>query len=282
MAIQLLHTEDFAQQIKLNGMDIYYEHYKNPQATKTLFLIHGFLSSSFSFRFVIPLLIEEYEIVSVDFPPFGKSGKSLTFTYSYKNIAASLIELIEQLQLHNVILVGHSMGGQICLNMLHQNPPLFEKAVLLAGSAYLKQVKRSLIALTYLPFANLFVKRWLIKSGGVLGNLKQVVYDTSMITEDMVEGYLNPFVEDEAIFKALAKFIREREDDLSNDALQTITHPVLLVWGKFDKIVPIGVGKRLNGDLPNSELVILDETGHLVPEERPEETVRLIRNFIED
>ncbi|KIO65136.1 alpha/beta hydrolase [Caldifermentibacillus hisashii] len=281
MVTPLINTKKYVNVREINGIDFYYEHYQNRNATKTLFFIHGFLSSSFSFRYVIPELMDSYEIVSVDFPPFGNSGKTLDFTYSYKNITASLLKLIHVLNLKNVSIIGHSMGGQIGLHMLYQSPETFEKAVLLAGSAYLKQVRKSLIALSYLPFSGMFVKRWLIKSGGVEGNLAKVVYNKSIITDEMVKGYLEPFIKYDNIFRALAKFIRDREDDLPQPILKKIKTPILLVWGDSDKIVPIVVGKRLKNDLPDSELVILPKTGHLIPEERPERTVELIKKFIQ-
>ena len=281
MATPLINTKKYANVREINGIDLYYEHYQNRTATKTLFFIHGFLSSSFSFRYVIPELMDSFEIVSVDFPPFGKSGKALDFTYSYENITVSLLKLIHVLNLKNVSIIGHSMGGQIGLHMLYQSPDTFEKAVLLAGSAYLKQVRKSLIALSYLPFSGIFVKRWLIKSGGVEGNLANVVYNQSIITSEMIKGYLEPFSKHDNIFRALAKFIRDREDDLSQQILKEIQTPILLVWGDSDKIVPIAVGKRLKSDLTNSELVILPKTGHLIPEERPERTVELIKRFVQ-
>lgn len=276
-----VNRQQFSHIEKINGIDLYYEFYPNPNAKGTLFLIHGFLASSFSFRCIIPELMENYQIIVVDIPPFGKSGKDLKFTFSYKNIAATFIQLIQNLELKKVSLIGHSMGGQIALYMVLQQPALFDKIILFASSGYLQQVRKSLIFLSYLPFAHIFVKKKLIDSGGVEGNLEKVVYNQSQITEEMVQGYLEPFIESDAIFHALGKFSRDREGDLSKADLNKIDKPCLLVWGKQDKIVPLQVGKRLNQDLPNSELVILDQTGHLTPEERPEETIQLIKDFIE-
>src|SRR5581483_9248591 len=96
-----------------NGVTIHYELYNyEPNADKPTFvLIHGFLSSTFSYRRVIPLLAQHGAVVALDLPPFGKSGKSKDFTYSYRNMANIVIALIEHLQLSRIILVGHSMGG---------------------------------------------------------------------------------------------------------------------------------------------------------------------------
>lgn len=279
--LHTLNRQHYSHVTKINGIDLYYEYYQNANAKETLFLIHGFLASSFSFRYIIPKLMNQYQIITVDIPPFGKSGKDLKFTFSYENIAATFIQLIKKLKLNKVSIVGHSMGGQIGLYMALQQPEIFDKIILFASSGYLQQVRKSLIFLSYLPFAHKFVKKKLIESGGVEGNLKKVVYDKNQITEDMIQGYLEPYIEDDAIFHALAKFSRDREGDLSKKDLNKIHTPCLLVWGKEDQIVPLQVGKQLNIDLPNSNLIVLDKTGHLTPEERPEETCRLIQKFID-
>lgn len=277
---KLTERSNYAHKQHINGIDLYYEFYPNQQATHTLVFLHGFLASGFSFRYLIPELMKKYQIINIDFPPFGKSGKTLSFTFSYENIAKTIIDLLHLMRLKEIILVGHSMGGQICLNMILKQPEQFEKVILLASSGYLQQVKRHLIWLSYFPFASYFVKRRLVQSGGVEGNLKNVVYDPSTITGEMIEGYLEPYVENEDIFKALAKFMRDREGDLSQTDLQQIETPSLLIWGEYDKIVPIEVGKRLQQDLVHSQFTLLKNTGHLIPEERPDETIQLIDHFI--
>ncbi|CAM3462238.1 alpha/beta hydrolase [Aeromicrobium ponti] len=262
----------------INGTDVYYEYYKHESSRETLVLLHGFLSSTFSFRRLIPLLKTEFNVVSVDLPPFGKSGKSSQFVYSYENLAKTVIQLSEKLSFEKVTLVGHSMGGQIVLNVAHSKPELVDQAVLLCSSGYMKKMKPHLIFSSYIPFFYLYVKLYLQRSG-VKQNLKNVVHDHSMIDDEMLYGYLSPFLEDD-IFRALTRMIRDREGDLPPAALKRIETPCLLIWGEHDRVVPLHIGKRLNNDLKNSKLVVLKDTGHLVPEERPEDVLQHIKRFM--
>lgn len=264
--------------ITINGTSLYYEHYPHPSAKETLLLIHGFLSSTFSFRRLIPLLREDFEVVAIDFPPFGRSGKSTAFTYSYENIARSVIGLADHLGIDRLSLVGHSMGGQLSLKISHLHPNLVNRVVLLCSSAYLKRSKLPLIFVSYLPFFHHYVKFWLARSG-VKKNLLNVVYDHSLIDDEMLFGYLSPFLEDD-IFSALTRMIRHREADLSAKDLQQIQTPCLLIWGEHDRVVPLSIGQRLQQDLNQAELVVLKETGHLVPEEKPEIVHQHIKNFL--
>lgn len=265
---------------KINGNHIYYEYYKKDPSEFTLLFIHGFLSSTFSFRHLIPLLQEEYSIISVDLPPFGKSGKSNHYTYSLENTARTVIQLIDILGIENVAVVGHSMGGQVSLNMAHMRPDLVQKAVLLSSSGYLKRSKQSLILSSYIPFFPYFIKRQLARTG-VMKNLENVVYDHSLIDDEMYNGYLMPFLKND-IFKALTRMLRHHEGDLPQQVLHQIETPCLLIWGEHDKVVPLQIGKRLNADLKHSELIVLKETGHLVPEERPLDVKRHIMGFLSE
>ncbi|WP_313803010.1 alpha/beta hydrolase [Cytobacillus sp.] len=265
--------------VSLNGNEIYYESYLNTHSKKTVVLLHGFLSSTFSFRHLIPLLKNEYNVISIDLPPFGKSGKSTTYIYSYENHSKTVIKLCESLQLKEITLIGHSMGGQIALNIAYLRPDLVSECILLCSSSYLKKSKRSFILSSYLPFFHLFIKRYLEKSG-VEKNLRNVVYDHSKIDKEMENGYLEPFLKD-PIFRALTRMIRDREGDLPIEKLHQVDTPCLLIWGEHDKVVPLNIGKQLQKDLKNSKLVVLKETGHLVPEEKPEEVLFHIKKFIE-
>lgn len=269
---------DFARNKTIKGIDLYYEHHVHPNSGETLVLLHGFLSSTFSFRHLIPLLKEDYNVISIDLPPFGKSGKPSSFKYSYHNLASTVVELVKSLGIRSFNVVGHSMGGQIAMNILLHYPNYAKKGVLLCSSGYLKKAKLPLVLSSYIPYFHLYVKLHLAKSG-VKQNLQNVVYDHSLINDEMLHGYLSPFLEDD-IFKALTMMIRHREGDLSSEELKKIEAPCLLIWGEDDKVVPLSVGRRLKNDLKNSELVVLKETGHLVPEERPEDVHRLIGQFM--
>lgn len=261
------------------GTTVHYELYEHhsKEERPTFVLIHGFLSSSFSYRRLIPLLKREGTVIALDLPPFGKSDKSNHFTYSYHNLATVIIDLVEYLALKNIVLVGHSMGGQISLYVNRLRPDLIQKTILLCSSSYLNRANLPLIYSSYLPFFHLYVKNWIIRRG-IVHNLMNVVHDHSLIDNEMMEGYAAPFY-DNRIFPALTRMIRDREGDLPSAELRKIETPTLLIWGEKDRVVPLHVGHRLHGDLPNSKFISYENTGHLLPEEKPEHVYEEIMAF---
>ncbi|KMM38011.1 alpha/beta fold hydrolase [Guptibacillus hwajinpoensis] len=277
----MLVAQNFQQnKEKIKGIDIHYEYYKNADAVDrpVLTLLHGFLSSSFSYRRLIPLLTKAYTVVAIDLPPFGKSEKSNRFVHSYQNYAEVVVELLEKLSIEQTVMIGHSMGGQVAMRASALNENLVSKNVLLCSSGYLEKAKQSLVYTSYLPFFSVYLKRWLYRKG-VKGNLINCVYDPQLIDEEMMDGYIQPFF-NESIFRSLVRMIRDREGDLSSDELKQIHTPSLLIWGENDRVVPLKVGKRLSSDLPNAELIVYEKTGHLLPEERPRLIMKDIERFI--
>ena len=110
------------------------------------------------------------------------------------------------------------MGGQVSLNAAKQRPDLFEKVILLCSSGYMKGVHPSLKFGSYVPYFYLCIKHWLA-SQGILKNLNNVVHDRSLIDQEMMDGYMEPFLDDK-IFRALNRMIRDHEGDLSSEELK--------------------------------------------------------------
>ncbi|WP_347549726.1 alpha/beta hydrolase [Pseudalkalibacillus hwajinpoensis] len=272
------HLNHYKENIK--GIDIHYEYYKNNKATDrpVITLLHGFLSSSFSFRRLIPLLTKGYTVVAIDLPPFGRSEKSNCFVHSYQNYAEVVVELLERLSVEQTVMIGHSMGGQVAMRASAIKSNLVSRNILLCSSGYLEKAKQSLVYTSYLPFFSVYLKRWLYRKG-VRANLLNCVYDSKLIDEEMMDGYIQPFF-NEGIFRSLVRMIRDREGDLSEAELKQIHTPSLLIWGQEDRVVPLKVGKRLSEDLPNAELIIYEKTGHLLPEERPQLIMKDIERFL--
>ncbi len=266
--------------IRINSVNLFVELKGKPLTGEhpTLVLVHGYLSSLFSFRDLIPFLEPHFSLVLLDLPGFGKSEKSKRFEHSLDNFAQTLLDLLTYFNLEKVTVVGHSMGGQIGLRAARMDPNRIEKVVGMSAAGYMGPVKRSLRMATKLPFFPLILGVY-FKRHDVKKTFRDVTYNPSIVTEEMMQGYLEPFKE-KAFFHSLTRLVQDREGDLTTSELKEIEQPVMLLWGKEDQIVPLSIGKRLNEDLTHSSLKVYDETGHLLPEERPKEVAEEIITFV--
>ena len=61
---------------------------------------------------------------------------------------------------------------------------------------------------------------------------------------------------------------------------QEVDMPTLLLWGRHDGVVPLSVGEKLESVLPRARLEVLEECGHLVPEEFPEDSLEIVLDFL--
>lgn len=252
--------------LNVAGINLYCEYLINEKPP--IVLIHGFASSTYTFRRVIPFLQKHYSVIAIDLPGFGKSDKSTSFIYSFQNYAKLLLECMNQFEYANFSIVAHSMGGQIALNMALLAPERVSKLVLLCSSGYLKRARKVLIYTSYLPLFDKLAYYYVQKKG-VRHHLNNVFFDKTLINDEMIEEFGKPLSE-KGFYKALIRLLRHREGDLLPNQLQDIHVPTLLIWGEEDRVVPLEIGKRLVRDLPDARLITYKKTGHLITEEQPE------------
>ena len=242
--------------------------------SRTILLLHGFLASGSCFHRMIPELRQRYQVVTLDFPPFGNSQKSTEIAFSYEDYTSLAASLLDHLQIENIDIGGHSMGGQIAMRLAYSYPDRINKLYLFAPSSYMLPTDAfsSLIA-----SASIFpaIMQLAFEASSVVGFLRNLVADPEKVTLRMVVAYSIPFMAKE-LFPSLAHFIRSRGGDLPNDSLQQIKAQTIIFWGNEDPLLPPSIGYRLLAELPHATLHILPDAGHLLPEETPETIVSYI------
>ena len=178
--------------IRVNNINLYCEYILNDKPP--ILLIHGFASSTYTFRRIIPLLQKQFSVIAIDLPGFGKSEKSTSFIYSFQNYAKLMIECIHQFGISNTAIVAHSMGGQIALNMAILAPEKINKLILLCSSGYLKRTKKLLIYSSYLPFFEKFI-HYYVGRKDVRDHLKNVFFNQTLINEEIINEFAKPLSE---------------------------------------------------------------------------------------
>lgn len=255
-------------------------HYLTKGSGKPVILIHGLGGHSFSWRKNIAPLAKFFQVYAPDLKGFGFSDRPLKSDYSLEGMATFLIRFMDALEIPEAALIGNSMGGLLSLAVALWYPSRVTHLVLVGSAGY--------------PFKSKFIWKllktpglgeFLIQFAGrssIRQSLINCYYDPSSITQEDIEGYFRPHVQN-SNFKPplliLRKFKFDRPSPLESLYSQ-IKIPTLIIWGKEDRIIPVDHAYQFHREIKTSQLVILEKVGHVPQEESPDEFNRIIIDFV--
>jgi len=248
-------------------------------------LLHGFGACAYSWRHLIPPLAEEHRVFTLELKGHGLSDKPADGHYAVADQADMVAAFIRARDLHDLVIIGHSMGGGVTLmtyfKVREDNPARIKKLVLIDSAGY-PQKMPWFLRFARVPVLNAIGSRLLPPRFLTYLVLRKCYYNRDKITEEQIDTYAYygslPGAR-EAVMETAQQLVPDDIDALTAQ-YKTISVPVLIIWGAEDKVVPLKVGKNFKRDIPGSELVILPKCGHIPPEEEAGETTRIIQAFL--
>lgn len=252
----------------------------------TILFIHGLGSSSFTWRHLYKYYSLDYRVISLDLKGFGDSSKPINRKYTVSDQAKIIHRFIENMDLSDVTLVGNSYGGAVVLSTFLTGDLDLKRRVshliLLDPAAYNQKKYPGYVTLLRTPFFNRVALGLGSKNFIARVVLKQIFYNDSLITHEMVStygGYLRGASSHNALIET-AKSISSAETERLSVRYSQIDIPVLIIWGEYDNVISKAMGEQLNRDIPNSELMILNNCGHVPQEELPLDTIDAINKWL--
>ncbi len=251
---------------------------------EVILFIHGTPSWSFLYRNHIKELSKNYRCIALDHLGFGLSEKSKSFNGTPELHAANLKALIEHLDLKNITLVVHDFGGPIGLSNAIDNPKRTKRIVLFNTWLWETKSKPEAQKINKLLSSGLgrFLYLNLNFSPKVL--LKKGFYDKEILTKSIHQQYLKPFGKKKDRYGLL--YIGQALVGSSDwyakqwEALDAIVNkPILILWGTKDEFIDTSYLKKWKNRLPNAQVVEY-ECGHFVQEEKAEESIEQIKQFM--
>ena len=257
---------------------------------KTLIFIHGLSSNLEAWKRNVSELKEDYRCIAVDLPGYGKSSRNLT-SYSLSDYADFLKCFIEKKHLRNVVLVGHSMGGQIAIHAVLSSPELFEKLILIApaGIETFSEQEAAVLKSTY-------TSAMVVNSTPeqVTANYKLNFHTFPVDAEFMVEDRIK--MKGTVDFPDYAEMVVNNVHAMLNepvyDRLDKLAKPVLILYGNNDLLIPNrffhpdqtieSLVKDAEEKIPDLKVEIINEAGHFVNFEKPGEVNREIIKFLKN
>jgi pimeloyl-ACP methyl ester carboxylesterase len=277
---------DTVQRVKVDGIELAF---REAGGGEPLLLVHGWPLSSLTWRKVVPALADGARCIAPDLLGAGESLGPLSGGCGLEAQGRRLAGFLDALGIDRATVIGHDSGGSVARSFAAAHPervarlvladtevpghrPLFVRALQLANrvagaTALLRRVMASQrLARSPLGFGLCFAD---------LGR-----FDFGEFFEALVE----PNVRSEEAFRGMLRFLRDF-DFGEVDALQSrygsLVVPKCVIWGERDAIFPLEQGRRLFGMLPEPKrFETVADAGLRVPEERPEEWVRIVRSFL--
>lgn len=248
-------------------------------------LVHGFAGSTFTWRYWAPRLAMRSRTLVVDLMGFGAAPKPRDGRYEPGEQARMLEALLIEQDVRAVTLIGHSMGGGICLLTglrLRDTGSVELRALVLVAAAAHRQKLPPLVGFSRRPGLTRRLVRIIGPRRIVRATLRSIVYDSGTITSEQVEAYAAPLESDDGLLAAMAsgQNILPPDLDVHTERYPELEVPTLLLWGDTDRVIPMRVARKLHEELPQATLHVLPRCGHVPPEEQPRESWSIVEDFL--
>lgn len=237
-----------------------------------ILLLHGFDSSVFEFRRLLPKLAAHHDTWMVDLLGFGFTDRPVNTPFSPEAIKTHLYDFWKAKIDQPVILVGASMGGAAAIDFALTYPDAVAKLVLLdsAGFAAGPAIGKFLIPpLGYL--ATEFLRRPNVRRSVSL----KAYYDPAFVTTD-AELCAALHLKLSRWNEALISFTKSGGYNFLSNKISQITCPTLILWGDSDQILGTKDATRFESTIANSKLIWIEQCGHVPHLEKPELTAKYI------
>lgn len=234
-------------EITINGLKVNYIK-EGPESNTNILILHGWGVDHTTYKDMIVELSKKYTTYALDFPGFGKS-EDPDSSYTVEDYAKLTLEFINQNNLQNVVLIGHSFGGRVIIKLTGKLGFEAKKIILVdsAGIKPKKTLKRKVKEVIYkIVKATLRLFLGKKKSQEVISKLRG-----KMGSSD----YVNANDTMKEVFKNVIN------EDLT-EYLPNIKASTLLIWGTLDTETPLSDAKIMEEKIPDAGLVQITNGGH--------------------
>jgi pimeloyl-ACP methyl ester carboxylesterase len=251
-----------------------------------LLLVHGLMTSAYSWRYVASSLARHYRVIAIDLPGAGRSGAPSGLSQSPQRLAAVLDAFVQALGLKKTYVVGNSMGGYVALWWSLAHPERFERLLIMHSPGF--------------PEPRLYALHAILSSGLSKPLFRWLTRDHEQFALDNVH-YRNESLKSREETREYARWTStpERLELFRRNLLETMDPwtmrglpaaveaqraerrlvPMRLLWSRADPLVSPKFGPRYQLLLPEAELVWIEDTSHFMHVDTPEAAAREILRY---
>lgn len=254
----------------------------------TLVFLHGLGANLKAWQKNVDSLSGQFRCIALDLPGYGKSDKG-DYPYGMAFFAAHIQAFLDALDLQNVVLVGHSMGGQVALTLALQGAPRVQKLVLIApaGIETFTVAEKTWLQTVYTPE---IVKN--TPPEQIRRNFRVNFFEWPEDAEFMYDDrlFLRETVEYDGWCRMVPQCVAAMLNEPVFDRLGQITQPALIIFGENDMLIPnqilhkdqttLQIAQLANASIPGSQVRMVTRSGHFVQWEQANLTNQAIREFL--
>jgi pimeloyl-ACP methyl ester carboxylesterase len=248
---------------------------------RPLLLLHGLTASHYSFRHLAPLLEDGFEVITIDLNGFGLTERPRREEhYRLEHQADLIARVLDTFGICECDVLAHSYGAVVASTLAKQHPYRVGKLVFVSPASAFDPlpwyVRLALGKELFYRLVRLLLsdpqryRRIAGRAFHVEGSFTEAdaeVYRSHLLIEGLRSAWLG-------FFRSM------RDPSFPGCAYDHLDHPVLVLAGEQDVIVPLWKCEALVGRLPGAKLEVIPDCGHSAPEERPNEVAERMRRFL--
>lgn len=255
----------------------------------TLLFVHGLGGNSSHWAQNLEELSQNFHCIALDLPGYGLSTQRAYSAPTLGFYATTLLSFIEKKRLKNVILIGHSMGGQTAIITALKHSPAIKKLVLVApaGLETFSEAEATLLRQFATPTFYKSQTEPAIRAA-FASNFTSIPPTAEPLIQDRLA--LRSCGGFESYCKVVSQGVIGMLSEPVQGQLSTISVPTLLIFGEDDKLIPnrilhkelttAKVAEIGKSHIPDAQLAFIPQAGHLVMFEKPSQFNKLIAHFL--
>lgn len=246
-----------------------------------LLLVHGLMTSSYSWRYALPALGERFTCYAPDLPGAGRTDPPQGLLRA-PDLADWLHALAEALGIAGAPVIGNSMGGYVCLWWARRHPGAIARLVDLHSPGVPMARLWALNTALRLPGAERLLAALVQRDVHRWAHRNVHYWDESLKSVEEAREYGDVLATSGGL-RAFASYLRDTLDPRDMRRLLAdppVGTPLLLVYAERDPMVPPRVGDALHRALPGSELVRLAEASHFAHVDATDRFVDAVLPFL--
>ena len=263
-------TEQLEVRVRSKNFGHMTAHVRTYGSGPPLLLIHGFMTTSYSWRYAFAHLGKHYTCYAPDLPGAGRSGKPLNPSYEPAEFATWLGELQRELGIYGCKTVGNSMGGYLGMHLALAEPKAMSKLVVLHAPGIPELRLEAARQVFKLPGTERLF-HWLVRRAPLRWAHKNVhYYDESLKSLEEAHEYGDPldsYVGAQAFLKHLRETMgigpmKRFVAQLENSRGTSFPVPLLLMYARQDPMVSPKIGTKLHELIPSAQFQWLEHASH--------------------